>query len=275
MSEQPHAKELVGSVAGHAWVPGPEFEREWRERFTEFANLRDDDAGIAGWSSTGLETRFRFFRQQWRAPAPGSIYLDIGCGAGTYSRWLAQQALRVVGIDYSLPTLHKATARSGAGISFCVADATRLPVADASVDGALCLGVLQALRDSESIVAELARVIRDGGTLWIDALNYHGIAGWWDRTKRRLRSKSMHLRYESVTSLGETLLRAGFANREVRWLPLMPSQLQMLQPLFDSSSVRSILSRMPPIASTASHSFLIRAERRARDAQSSTRSSAL
>jgi 2-polyprenyl-3-methyl-5-hydroxy-6-metoxy-1,4-benzoquinol methylase len=264
MSEQPHAKESFGSVAGHAWAPGPEFEREWRERFAEFANLRDDDAGIAGWSITGLETRFRFFRRVWRAPVPGSTYLDVGCGAGTYSRWLAQQALRVVGIDYSLPTLQKATARSGASVSFCVANATRLPVANASFDGALCLGVLQALRDSEPIIAELARVIRDGGALWIDALNYHGIAGWWDRTRRRLRGKSMHLRYESATSLVEALLRAGFARPEVHWLPLMPSQLQMLQPLFECSSVRRLLSSMPPIASTTSHSFLIAVERRTR-----------
>ena len=38
---------------------GPSFESKWRERFEEFAELRDDDAGIAGWSPSGLETRFR------------------------------------------------------------------------------------------------------------------------------------------------------------------------------------------------------------------------
>lgn len=241
--------------------PGPGFEHEWQERFVEFANLRDDDAGIAGWSTTGLRARFRFFQGAWHAAAPGALYLDIGCGAGTYSRWLAQQGLRVVGIDYSQPTLRKASERTETGVAYCAANAMMLPFATASVDGAVCLGVLQAIRDSENLVNELARVIRHGGTLWIDALNYHGLASWWDRTRRKLKGKPLHVRYESESTLTEILLSAGFSQLALTWLPLMPSRLQLIQPVLHSVLVRRLLTGVPAVASAASHSFLICAQR--------------
>ena len=262
MHDQPKTTEERRSGAGQPHRSKPGFEEEWRSRFIEFADLRDDDAGIAGWSTTGLDARFRFFRSLWRGAAPGSLYLDVGCGAGTYTRWLHEQRLSVVGIDYSQPALRKAMARTKAGIPFCSADATRLPFPDASVDGVLCLGVLQAMQTSEPLVEEFARVIRDGGTLWIDGLNYHGFSGWLDRTRRKLRHKPMHLRYESTVTLLEILGRAGFIRLALHWLPLMPSRLQVLQSAFESRLARRLLSALPAIGSVASHSFLISAERR-------------
>ena len=140
-----------------------------------------------------------------------------------------------------------------------------LPFATASVDGAVCLGVLQAVRDSESLINELARVIRHGGTLWIDALNYHGLAGWWDRTRRRLKGKPLHVRYERASTLTEILLSAGFARPALTWLPLMPSRLQLIQPVFHSLPLRRLLAALPAVASAASHSFLICAQRTNQD----------
>src|SRR5207237_423577 len=58
------------------------------------------------------------------------VYLDVGCGAGTYTRWLSDQGLQVVGLDYSQPTLKKARQRMSPGIPLCAGDATRLPFAD-------------------------------------------------------------------------------------------------------------------------------------------------
>jgi hypothetical protein len=117
------------------------------------------------------------------------------------------------------------------------------------------------MQASEPLVRELSRVIRDGGRLWIDGLNYHGFSGWLDRTRRKLRHKPMHLRYESTAALLEILARAGFVHPELHWLPLMPSRLQILQPAFESRIARRLLSALPTIGSIASHSFLISAER--------------
>jgi ubiquinone/menaquinone biosynthesis C-methylase UbiE len=244
---------------------GPQFsfEQRWRERFVEFATSREDDAGIAGWSSSGLETRFRFFRSLWRAAPAGGLYLDVGCGAATYTRWLAEQGLRAVGVDYSQPTLIKARARSPAAIPLCAADATRLPFAAGTFDGVLCFGLLQAISDSGTVVRELARVLKPSGELWIDALNSHGLAAQIEQARLRWKGKSMHLRYESPRELCGTLAAADFTHITRHWLPIAPSRLHRAQPLLESRAARFMLQLVPPAGSLFSHSFVIHAKRAA------------
>lgn len=237
------------------------FEEAWRERFGEFAALRDDDAGIAGWSTSGLETRMRFFRSLW-APVPaGSLYLDAGCGAGTYARWLDDQGLRAVGVDYSLPALVKARDRSPPAVSYCAADAVRLPFADAVFDGALCFGVLQAVSESAPVVRELARVLKPGAALWIDALNRSGLAARVTTARRRARGRPMHLRYEEPGALARALAVAGFDRLERHWLPIVPHGMRHLRPLVESRLARLALSRAPILGGLLSHAFVYRATR--------------
>jgi ubiquinone/menaquinone biosynthesis C-methylase UbiE len=237
------------------------FEKRWQTRFAEFATLRDDDAGIAGWSHSGLQTRFRFFRSLWRGAKAGATYLDVGCGAGTYSRWLANAGLRVIGVDYSHPTLTKAKQREPGRITYCAADASRLPFADASMDGVLCFGVLQAVWDSEPFVLELARVLKPGGELWIDALNASGLRAMWDLTGRRIRGKPMHLRYESSRVLMTSLRRAGFGNLSRHWLMILPARFQQFQAVAESKLAQSAVGGIPLLGAIASHSFVVRALR--------------
>jgi ubiquinone/menaquinone biosynthesis C-methylase UbiE len=237
-------------------------ERAWHDRFIEFAALRDDDAGIAGWSTSGLETRMRFFRSLWRSVPKASLFLDVGCGAGTYTRWLVDQGVRATGIDYSLPTLLKARERSAPSTSFCAADAVHLPFRDATFDGVLCFGLLQAVSDSAPVVGELARVLKPGGALWIDALNRGGIAAQVSRARRRLRGRPMHLRYESPAVLAGILREAGFENVARHWLPMVPSRIAMLQPLIESRAARFAFARLPAVGQLLSHAFVLRATRR-------------
>ena len=235
-----------------------DFEKSWRSRFAEFAAVRDDDAGIAGWSNTGLQARFRFFTSLWRGAAAGKLYIDAGCGAGTYSRWLADAGLRVIGVDYSHPALVKAKLREANRITYCAADASKLPFPDNSADGILCFGVLQSVWDSEPFVREAARVLKPGGELWIDALNANGLRALWDITGRRLRGKPMHLRYESPHKLTTTLRNAGFIDQSRHWLPIVPARLQRLQAVCEWSVTQSLLKVIPPLGALASHSFVVR-----------------
>ncbi|MES2562552.1 MAG: class I SAM-dependent methyltransferase [Pseudomonadota bacterium] len=237
------------------------FERRWQSRFAEFARLRDDDAGIAGWSDWGLQTRFKCFTRLWRSARPGALYLDAGCGAGTYARWLAEQGLEVIGADYSQPTLLKATQRGAAHIAYCAADTSKLPFPDATMDGALCFGVLQAVWNSQPFVTELSRVLKPGGELWIDALNAHALHARWDIGERRLRGRPMHLRYESPRKLMAILRDAGFDDISRHWLPIMPSRLRRMQPLFESKPIGIAMKAVPGFGALTSHSFVIRAVR--------------
>lgn len=238
------------------------FEAQWRERFEAFAQLREDDAGIAGWSASGLDTRFRFFRRLWTGAAEGSRWLDVGCGAGTYSRWLVDRQLSVVGLDYSQPTLDKARRRLPSTIALCAGDAMQLPFRDASFDGVLCFGVLQAVSETAPVVREIARVLKPGAMLYIDALNRDGLAARLTETRRRLRRKAPHLRYESAGRLARILEESGFGKVARHWLPIAPARLTALQPALESQAFMATLMKVPPAGRLLSHSIVCTATRR-------------
>jgi len=237
------------------------FEARWRRRFDEFAETQETDASIAGWSETGLETRVRAFIRYWKPRPVGERWLDLGCGAGTYTRQLADEGLNVVGADYSPRTLVKARSRSAKSISWLSADAKQLPFADATFDGILCFGVTQVLSETLPVAAEAARVLRPGGELWIDALNAACLANAVSVVARRLSGLSARLRYDRVDSIRRSLRKAGFGTVGVYWLPLAPSGWRGLQRVFESRASEVLFHAAPSIASCLSHSFMVHARR--------------
>lgn len=236
-----------------------QFEQYWRRLFEYRARIRDDDAGIAGWSASGLAARYRQFVRLWREEHPGAVatgrWLDVGCGAGTYAKFLASQNLHVTAVDYSELTTHKARERCPAEIAWAVADATCLPFSSGSMDGVLCFGVMQALSSPQRALGELRRVLRPGGELWVDGLNGrclpNAVAAAW----RRRQGKPQHLRYDITSSFAEVLKSSGFDELRVHWLPVMPEGLRMVQGFVESAAVRRLL-KVAPVGTWASHSFL-------------------
>jgi SAM-dependent methyltransferase len=100
---------------------------------------------------------------------PGGVVADVGCGTGR-----ALPALRdavgpggtVLGIDVTPEMLEVARERAAAsGAALVLADAERLPLADATLDGILAAGLVGHLADPVAGLAELARVTRPGGVL--------------------------------------------------------------------------------------------------------------
>ena len=240
---------------------GPAFERAWRKRFEDFAAHSDDEAGIAGWSPSGLEARVRRFVSLWHAPARGQRWLDAGCGAGTYTRLLGHDAVEVIGVDYSLASLRKAQLRDAQLHRYAVADIRRLPFAPRSFDGVLCFGVLQAMADSASVVDELCRQLRPGGQLWLDALNRRCLVHSVDLLRRGLKGKAIHLRYESPGALRRALVRAGMRQVRVHWMPILPAHLQRWQPLLESRAAAWALRYVPLLGLLASHAFIVQARK--------------
>lgn len=236
------------------------FEQYWRRRFEHYASARDDDAGIAGWSTTGLAARVRHFERNWRGAGKGSLWADLGCGAGTYTRLLAARGLEVIGADYSWPTLAKAAQRGGA-IGWLQSDVTQLPFRSGSLDGAICFGVTQALSSSVPALAELARVVRPGGEVWVDALNRWCLPHMWAEVKRRLRGRPSHLRYESPWRMRRAARALGLEDVRIIWLPILPAQMQRWQPWVESRLATAGLAALAPLGSLLSHSFVLRARR--------------
>jgi ubiquinone/menaquinone biosynthesis C-methylase UbiE len=95
----------------------------------------------------------------------GMAALDVGCGRGELLLHLRQKGVKAVGIDYAAPGLELARKTSGAEVM--LADAKKLPFADASFDRIFLLGVVDHLRDweLEACFAEFKRVLKPGGRL--------------------------------------------------------------------------------------------------------------
>ena len=116
--------------------------------------------------------------------APGERILDVGCGPGFYVAELLEQVGSdgsVVGIDSSRPMLAVAAHRCEGhdNVSFHEADATSLPVENASFDAALSVQVLEYVADVPAALAEMYRALRAGGRLvvwdvdWATAVPAH------------------------------------------------------------------------------------------------------
>jgi SAM-dependent methyltransferase len=244
-------------------MPRSTFEELWRRRFTERGRVFDDDAGIAGWTESGLGARLRHFRQVWPGDRPGAAWLDAGCGAGSYTRFLAERGVAPVGLDYSLPSVQKARARSDGEIVWLVGDATQLPVHPGSMDGVMCFGVMQALSGPEKVVAELVSAARPGGQIWIDALNRNCLSSLIGRFVARIRRRSMSLRHDAPSELVRLLAACGGEDIRVYWVPILPGALQRLQPWVESRFMRRLLARLPWLASPLSHAILVSARKSA------------
>src|SRR4051794_29858650 len=95
--------------------------------------------------------------------APGTA-LDVGAAAGGNTRVLARAGWRAVALEYGADGAELARER---GLPVVRADATALPLADASVDLVVAYDVLEHLDDDATATAQIRRVLRPGGTLLV------------------------------------------------------------------------------------------------------------
>lgn len=121
---------------------------------------------------------FRLHHRWRRAAArqaglePGDVALDVCTGTGDLALELARRVGptgQVIGGDFSLPMLRlgarKSSRRGASGkiVRLTLADALRLPFADAAFDAATVGFGIRNVADVEGGIRELARVVRRGG----------------------------------------------------------------------------------------------------------------
>lgn len=112
--------------------------------------------------------------------ASGERLLDVACGAGQTAIPAARHGLRVHGVDIASNLIDHARRRAAEGrivAHFDEGDAEQLPYADASFDVVISLiGAMFAPRP-DMAAAELARVCRPGGRLYMANWTPSGMVG--------------------------------------------------------------------------------------------------
>lgn len=103
----------------------------------------------------------------------GRDVIEIGCGTGHNTQWLAEQAGSVVALDFSERMLRKGKARVHSHRVRFVQHDIRLawPLADASADLVVAMLVLEHIEHVELIFDEAARTLRIGGELFLCELH--------------------------------------------------------------------------------------------------------
>jgi len=137
--------------------------------------------------------------------------LDVGCGTGYGSAYLANVARSVIGIDLSRQAIRYARRHySTANLQFLQMNAESLTFPDGSFDFIISSENFEHLSDQEANLREMSRVLTDDGTVVIGTPNaemfvglpnrYHTHEFTYDELKRTLRTFFMD--YE----IAETLL---------------------------------------------------------------------
>ena len=131
-----------------------------------------------------------FIREALSAPAGGEV-LDVGCGYGRHALELAQQGLRLTGLDLSLPMLIRAAdhaQKRGLAVNFVHADMREMTY-NGQFDAAYCVLSSFGYFDEETnlrVATAICRALKPGGRFLLDIINRDYIVGdlpsrvWWE-----------------------------------------------------------------------------------------------
>jgi SAM-dependent methyltransferase len=131
----------------------------------------------------------------WLALPPRLRWIDVGCGSGAITELLVQRSTpaEMQGIDPSEAQLAFARTRAGArGAVFRLGNAMALPFDSDHFDAAVMALVIFFVPDPAKGVAEMARVVRPGGTVAAYAWDILGGGFPFARIQAELRAQGIN-----------------------------------------------------------------------------------
>jgi 2-polyprenyl-3-methyl-5-hydroxy-6-metoxy-1,4-benzoquinol methylase len=186
---------------------GDVYEDSIREEFTRQSVSFGTSAAMT--STQTLDTLIELAPEDEAAS-----WVDVACGPGVVSRAMAGRVGSVSGIDLTPAMVEEAEKRARDegvdNVGFAIGDATSLEFADAAFDGAITRLSLHHVPLPGRVVAEMARVVRPGGTVVLSDIvaDCDRDASAWREEIERLRDPS-HWACLTAERLGEIGATAG------------------------------------------------------------------
>lgn len=157
-------------VGGFPWLSAPGRDVWTAKYYLDAALLRVQAAFEARWQQfpdriDPEDGRVQAVRRWCETLAPAARVADVGCGRGRFLRHLVGwfPEARFMGVDLSPAML----AQLPPDVAALEGSLLRVPLADASLDGAFAVESLEHALLPERAVAELCRVVRPGGRVMV------------------------------------------------------------------------------------------------------------
>jgi SAM-dependent methyltransferase len=189
------------------------------------------------------ERRALLDRELRRLTRPG-LALDIGAAGGGNTRVLQARGWKAVAADYSVAAVEVARRR---GLSAFQADARQLPVRSDSCDLVTAFDVLEHVDEDYLVAAEIARVLKPGGTALIAVPCDMSLWSAHDEAVG-------HVRRYSRATLAQVVQRAGLDIDSMwSWNVLLRPALALRR----RSATGSDLDAVPPILNRVLTSIVV------------------
>lgn len=202
------SQRAVKSYAPHVWHVVVDAEVEEKNRFKSFYDRTADIYDLRQqnpWTARLREAELALLAEHAR----GSV-LDIGCGTGFHLAWLVQNKpeCRLVGCDIAPEMLE--AARKNVSCELVEGNAERLPFQDNSFDTVLCMFTTLNLCDHHAALAEMHRVLKQGGRAIISVSSIYDNS---EKSEKRIRIEGSLLRLHlfKAAELNADIVKAGFS----------------------------------------------------------------
>jgi ubiquinone/menaquinone biosynthesis C-methylase UbiE len=174
--------------------------------------------------------------------------LEVGCGTGHFTEWLARKGLKVVGLDRS-PTMLAELHKQAPELPVILSDAHQLPVRTGAVDVVVFVTTIEFLEEPEVALMEAVRAARQGVVLLV--LNRWSLGGLSRRVGSQSRQPLLgQARDYSLVSLRMLVRRTAETRLQaISWAStLFPAGLWQVQariPLGDVIGMAVVLAALP------------------------------
>lgn len=156
--------------------------KDWEQRCRKRLNDRDiPRKELVNWSRIRPHLR-------------GSRVLDVGCGTGGFCMAAFEEGADVFGIDIDPKAIDicrmQASANDMSPGKFAISTSEELPFENDYFDFIYCNSVLEHVRDVETTISEMLRVVRPGGLLFMKFPDYRSLyeahykVGWLPKLPR-------------------------------------------------------------------------------------------
>lgn len=128
-------------------------------------------------------------------PAAGSRVVDVACGRGRHSKFLASQGFDVTGIDISTDSIAAAKVFEGENLQFFVHDMRLLfwiNYFGYAFNFFTSFGYFATRREHDDAMRTIAGSLKRGGTLVIDYLNVHYVEDRLVHTEERMIGQTLY-----------------------------------------------------------------------------------